>query len=163
MNARQSGPRSHPIARPMDPKTVRLGRARKPVLKSSPPIFFASVRHAPRYRGPCTPKRNLSGTSLSEVGRAPPRLITHFDVLKVKCQAKLAAITPDSAANGPEDVATGPRAQARPEMFAPDIFLQACDMRPLSKRVAPRSAGLAARACRKLVAHRRALKNTSAP
>ena len=117
----------------MDPKTLRLGRARKPVLKGTPPIFFASVRHAPRNRGPCTQKRNPLGTSLSEVGRAPPRLKNHFGAINFERQSQRAAIASDSAANRPEDVAIGPRAQARPKMFAPDFVGKRAACAPLPR------------------------------
>ena len=90
------------------------------------------------------------------MGRESPRLKKYFGAVNYECQAERAAIASDSAANGPEDGATGPRAQARPKIFAPYIFLQACGMRPATEGLAPRSATLAVRACRKLVAHRRA-------
>ena len=97
------------------------------------------------------------------MGRAPPRLINHFGAINFERQSKQAAIASDSGTNGPEDVATGPRAQARPKIFAPDIFLEACGMRPATEGLASRRATFLAAACSKLVAHRRASKNTLAP
>jgi hypothetical protein len=54
------------------------------------------------------------------VGRAPPRSKNHFGAITFKRESKRAAIASDSAANGPEDVAIGPLAQARSKMIAPE-------------------------------------------
>ena len=71
------------------------------------------------------------------MGRAPPRFKNHFGAITFERQSKRAAIASDSAANEPEDVAIGPRAQARPKMFAPDLFCKRVACAPLPRALHP--------------------------
>ena len=71
------------------------------------------------------------------MGRAPPRLKNHFGAIKFKRQSKRAANASDGAANGPENVAIGPRAQAHPKMSASHFLRKRAACAPLPRALHP--------------------------
>ena len=71
------------------------------------------------------------------MGRAPPRLKNHFGAMSFERESKRAATASNSAANGPEYVATGPCAQAHTKMPASEKTCKRAACAPLPRASHP--------------------------